>query len=316
LIVRSADMEIELDWRFAPGWRTTWKGRIEGLRADLRRLQPFNVPQQRQNEAWNAAMQWGVVRDFSTGPARHQLLLGFDLDRARTVQNGINADVSIGDSGVTIDTLEFKQAVLLQDQVSLGGLRLRASVQRSRTPLFEETGLVTSNTGPHLATNWDLGALYRVTPWASVYAGTQYAVETDHRQGGALLDDGSTPPPTALRQVQAGAKFQLFERRMDLGVEAFRLRQIDKLYTFAAALPGRFVDGAELDLSGRPRPGLDLSFGLALARGTDFVVDANGASGFEVPAVGLSRGSMHLLGSYQLPQALLNQSRLVVGYRA
>jgi len=316
LIVRSADMELELDWRFAPGWRTTWKGRVEGLRADLRRLQPFNEPQRRQNEAWNAAMQWGVVHDFSTGPARHQLLLGFDLDRSRTVQKGINADVNAGDSGVTIDTLEFKQAVLLQDQVSLGGLRLRASVQRSLTPLFDETGLVKSNTGRHLATNWDLGALYRVTPWASVYAGTQYAVETDHRQAGLVLDDGSTPPPTALRQFQAGAKFQLFERRMDLGVEAFRLRQTDKLYTLAAALPGRFVDGAELELSGRPRPGLDLSLGLAVARGTDFVVDANGASGFEVPAVSLPWGSLYLLGSYQLPQALLSQSRLVVGYRA
>lgn len=318
VLARFADVEADLDWRFAPGWRTTWKGRVEGLRTDAHRIQPFTVSLDRRKKAWNAAMQWGLVRDFSTGPVAHQVLLGLDLERSRSVEEGVNINGIDPDAVVTLDTREFKQALLLQDQVSLGRLRLRLAVQRARTPLFDEEtrGQFNFVSGRQLATNWDAGALLRLNEWASVYAGTQYAIQTDRRVAGLVLDDGTLPPDTKLRQFQAGAKFQLAERRVDLGVEAFRLRQDDQLIRLDGAVPGRLVDGVELELAGRPRPGLDLRMGLSLMRANDFVPDDTGTAGIRLPSIGVPWGRLHLLGAWQLPQALLGSSRLTVGYRA
>ena len=318
VLARFADVEADLDWRFAPGWRTTWKGRIEGLRTDLHRVQPFTVPVDRRKKAWNAGMQWGLVRDFSTGPAAHQLLLGLDLERSRSVEDGVNFNSSDPNAVATHDTREFRQALLLQDQVSIGRLRLRLAVQRARTPLFnEETrGRFDFVSGRQLATNWDTGALLRLNSWVSLYAGSQYAIQTDRRIAGLVLDDGTVPPDTKLNQFQAGAKFQLAEGRVDLGVEAFRLRQYDQLIRLQAAVPGRSVDGVELELSGRPRPSVDLRMGLSLMRANDFVPDNTGKAGIDIPATGVPWGSLYLLGTWQLPQALLGPSRFTLGYRA
>jgi outer membrane receptor protein involved in Fe transport len=106
------------------------------------------------------------------------------------------------------------------------------------------------------------------------------------------------------------------ERRVELGLEAFRLRQYDQLVRLQAAAPGRSVDGLELELAGRPWPGLDLRGGLSLMRANDFLPDDTGVAGIRIPATGVPWGTLHVLGTWQLPQVLQGSTRLTLGYRA
>ncbi len=316
VLASTGDVEVDLDWRFSPNWRTTWKARIEAVQSDMRRHQFDTVELARYNRGWNAGMQWGLVGDVATGPARHKLLLALDLERWRLLEQGVNIDGFDPNGVVDIRTQEFKQALLLQDQVQLGPLRLRLAVQRARTPLYEEQGFLNYTGERTLATSWDAGALYQLTPGVSVYGGTQFAIETDRRDAaGFTLDDGTTAPLGKLRQSQVGAKFQWPGGRMASSVEAFRLRQTDLSYSPSLVLPGRAVDGLEFEFSGRLRPDLDLNLGLTFMRGSEVVPTPDFLSGQTVALTGVPARSLFLLARYHLPEWMLAQSRLGIGLR-
>lgn len=317
MLASTGDVEVDLDWRFSPNWRTTWKARIEAVQSDMRRHQFNTVELVRHNRGWNAGMQWGLVGDVATGPARHKLLLALDLERWRLLEGGVNIDGVDPNGVVDIRTQEFKQALLLQDQVQFGPLRLRLAVQRARTPLYDEQGFFNYTGQRALATNWDAGALYQLTPGASVYAGTQYAIENDRRDAaGFTLDDGTPAPLGKLRQAQVGAKFQWSGGRLASTVEAFRLRHTDLAYSSSLVLPGRSVDGLEFDLSGRLRPDLDLNLGLTFMRGSGVLPTLDGLSGRTVALAGVPTRSLSLLARYQVPDWMWAQSRLGIGLRA
>lgn len=313
----TGDVEVDLQWRLSPAWRTTWKARIEAVQADLRRHQFDTVDLSRRSRAWNAGMQWGLIGDLATGPARHKLLLALDLERWRQVEDGVNIDGFDPNGVVTIRTQELKQALLVQDQVQLGPLRLRLAVQRARTPLYEEQGFLNYTGERTLVTNWDAGVLYQLTPAVSVYGGTQYAIETDRREaGGFTLDDGTEAPLGKLRQAQVGGKFQWLGGRLASTVEAFRLRQTDLTYSSSLVLPGRSIDGLEFELSGRVRPALDMSLGLTFMRGSEVVPTTDFLAGRTVALTGVPARSLYLLARYQLPESVLSHSRLGLGLRA
>jgi outer membrane receptor protein involved in Fe transport len=316
VLASTGDVEVDLDWRFSPNWRTTWKARIEAVQSDMRRHQFDTVDLARSNRGWNAGMQWGLVGDVATGPARHKLLLALDLERWRLLEQGVNTDGFDPNGVVDIRTQEFKQALLLQDQVQLGPLRLRLAVQRARTPLYEEQGVLNYTGERTLATSWDTGALYQLTPGVSVYGGTQFAIETDRREAiGFTLADGSTAPLGKLRQSQVGAKFQWLGGRLASTVEAFRLRHTDLAYSSSLVLPGRSLDGLEFELSGRLRPDLDLNLGFTFMRGSEVVPTPDFLSGRTVALTGVPARSLFLLARYQLPEWMLAQSRLGIGLR-
>jgi outer membrane receptor protein involved in Fe transport len=302
--------QLKLQWALLPRWRMTLAGMAEQLSADLRRHQPFTVPLLRTNNTWNGSLQWSVNAEVDTGPLNHKLLLGLDLDRSRFVIDGIELGDPAGT--VSLDVREHKQALVLQDLVQAGPVRLRVSVQRARMPQHEETlrfapgsenGAVDAfRAEPLLATNWDAGLLYQLRPALSVYAGTQYSIEADLRSSGETLADGSAPPPTLLRQVQVGLKGELPGGRLSWTTEAFRLRETDvRFYALGVAGAGRSVDGVELELAGRPAERLDLNLGWAYLRAVDTPL---GPYGFVVvPAGGVPRRSLHLLARYHLQDA-------------
>lgn len=159
---------LKLQWALLARWRMTLAGMAEELTADQRRHQPFTAALQRTSHTWNGALQWSLDGELDTGPLRHKLLLGMDLGRSRSVTRGID----LGDLAGTasLDVTEHKQALVLQDQVQAGPVRLRVSVQRARTPQHDETLRFAPGSGngsvdafraePLRATNWDAGVLY------------------------------------------------------------------------------------------------------------------------------------------------------------
>jgi iron complex outermembrane receptor protein len=323
ILASTADADLSVEWRMAPGWQLSWRARAEGLSSDLQRIQPLTAPLERRKRAWLAGMQWTLGTEFSTGPARHRLTAGVDVERRGQVEDGVNVGIDENDNDILITTefLELKQSLLLLDQVRLGPWRLRVGVQRTRMPFYRERGVFDLDAEPLLATNWDAGALVRLTEMVSVYAGTQYTVETDYREAGLVFEDGTPAAYTQLGQAQAGAKFDLRDGQLGLTVEAFHTRRAETTYfQVAETLPGRATDGVELELAGRLRPGLELNLAATFLRTTDTVLFGDENAGVvptaEFAAAGIPRRSLKMLMRYRLPETWLSGTRVGLGMQS
>jgi iron complex outermembrane receptor protein len=344
---RSTDIELDLSWQLSPQWRMAWKGRHERLNSDAREHRferGYSIDGdmagvallRSQTNAQSAGMQWGLIGDVDTGPMKHKLLVSLDLDRARS-QLGRGTSVWEVDpisyrpadplpatpdlaAYQTQTTRERKRSVLMQDQVRLGNWIARLAAQRSRS--YEPQN--PDGLPEPAIVNWDGGLLYQITPAASVYAGTQYTVESYVESANFLPGYTPSPPLRKLRQTQAGTKLELLERRLSLTLEAFRLRQVSAKQSPSQlpdgvdldSLPGRSVDGAEAELSGRVSRALDLQLGVNLIRARDVGPYSPTLQNVEMPVTGVPKRALHLLARYRLPSAEPVRNSVGLGFRA
>jgi iron complex outermembrane receptor protein len=314
-----ADMGMDLEWRFARQWRWNLRTRFEAVTTEQYVAQPGFRIEGRRSDWWNAALQLGLVGEVQTGPVRHQLLLGLDLADWRTRL----ADPAFVAGDLTalgrLDAQDEKREVILQDHLRLGALRVRLAGQVVRVPLYTQG---TAGTG-EARLNWDAGALYRLSPRWSVYAGTQSSVETDViRTIGSALVSGVLEP-TETRQGQAGTRLDFLHNRLAFTLEGFQIRQtnvpvfdglsFDNTYSF---IPRRTVRGLELDVTGRPLPFWELQLGMSFMKADDLLESAGDVIDPQAPAPGISSRSMHLLSRFHLPGRWLRQTRLSLAYRA
>ncbi len=330
LLSGSADAELGLEWRLRPRWRMTLKTRIEAVDNDLRQQIPLGPPVERRISWWNTALQWGLVGDVETGPVRHKILLGVDLAdwRARLLDTTSAVDdlASLG----RIDVGDVKREILLQDQLRFGNLRVRLAAQAARVPEYDVgTGGAVSAGRGRRAVNWDAGVLYRLSPSASVYAGSQYSIETDiTRAIGSAIFEGAGEP-TRTQQLQGGLKLDLLDDSLALTLEAYRTEQVNVPSSpFAGSVggssavfvitPRRVVEGLEVDLAGRPWPALDIQLGMSFMRASDLLPPPSGSAGQEVyvPAGAIPARAMHLLSRYALPERWMPNTRLGLTFRA
>jgi iron complex outermembrane receptor protein len=313
---------VNLRWNLSPQWGLTMNSMVETFKDDVLRHQSYTAPQDRNSRSRNVSTQWGLVGEIGHGVVKHRVLLGLDGSRWRAVTNGV--DIQDGGGPLKVDIRESKAALLLQDEVSVGPLRLRAAVQRARTPTHDEfrqrlgNGLAIAprNYLPVNATNWDAGALYQLRPTLGFYVGAQETTEANLTLPEEQNNDGSPIPPSVTRQIQAGLKFSTANRQLAGTVEVFRIRQTNfKLFntldfTIAA---GRASDGVEFELSGRPVPRIDLSLGFTYLRtidgaGGDLLVDTKAS---QVPS-----RSLYLLSRIRLDDGFAHDPHLGVAFRA
>ena len=329
---RSADLQLDVDWRLSPRWRVNLKARAEAVDNDTRRHQPFTVPVLRRDRTWQQTLQSGLLGDLVTGPARHQVLLGLDLQRRHLLNAGIN-NLASGDPDdrSTLDVRDVRRVLLLQDQISLGRWRVRLAAQRAVIPDSDVSTGSTADAlqpviiGRNYGTNWDAGALYRLSESASVYAGAQSTIEAGrYSADDFVLFDGSARVPARMRQVQAGLKLEWPERRLALTVEAFTIRILDQAFATNEGLrrlPGRYVNGLEAELSGRPVPALEFTAGLTVMRANDVLYRyrmpaSPDLESFEAASTAIPARSLNLLARYSLPEEVLSNARLGLGFRA
>jgi outer membrane receptor protein involved in Fe transport len=331
-VSRSADLQFDLDWRLSPRWRINLKVRAEAVDNDTRRHQPFTASVLRRDRTWQQTLQSGLLGDLATGPVRHQVLLGLDLQRRHVLSAGVNG-VAVGnpEARATVDVRDVRQVLLLQDQISLGRWRVRLAAQRALIPDNEASAGATADAlqpvaiGKNYGTNWDAGALVHLSASTSVYAGAQSIIEAGrYSADDFVLADGAMRTPARMRQVQAGLKLDWPDRRMGLTVEAFRIRILDQAFVTNEGirlLPGRYVNGLELELQGRPLPALELSAALSVMRANDVnyrykMPSSPELEAFESASTAIPARSLNLLARYRLPESLLADSRLGVGVRA
>jgi len=312
-----------LRWSLSPTWHLTLNSMVETYQDDVLRHQSFTPTQDRNSRSLNTSMQWSLQGELNHGSVKHRLLLGLDASRWRAVTRGV--DIQDGGGPLQVDIRESKAALLLQDELSAGPLRLRAAVQRARTPTHDEfrlrlgdgAAIPPRNFLPVDATNWDAGLLYQLRPTLALYVGAQETTEANLTLPEDQLNaDGAPIPPSVTRQLQAGLKFSTANRQLAGSIEAFRVRQSNfkLLNTFDFVIgAGRASDGVEFELSGRPLPRIDLSLGFTYLRtvdgaGGDLLVDTRAA---QVP-----RRSMYLLSRLRLDDGFAQDSHLGLAFRA
>jgi iron complex outermembrane receptor protein len=298
-------------WTLTPQWSLSLATLVEATQTDSLRHQPFTPPDTRFGEGLNVLGQLGLTGEIRQDNIKHRLLLGLDAGGWRTLTDGV--DLLDNQGLLNVDIHERKLALVLQDEVTTGPLRLRASVQHARTPQREEirrrigSGELQSRRSylPVSANNWDAGMLVQIAPGLAAYAGTQKTTEAnlvlpgdEFAQDSPDIPDGVPLPPTTTRQVQAGLRIVPGPRLTFTG-EAFRLRQdnLKLLNTFSLVIPGRASEGVELELTGRLRPNLDLSLGFTYLRCTE---TPEGGTGMVFECAQVPRRSMHLLSRIRL----------------
>ncbi len=267
-------------------------------------------------------LQNDVTATFYQGLLTHNVTLGFDYSRSRvgssdyvfndfasTAYNISSASALAPVRTVLDPTTYFHQSgspwsidssLLLQDQITLGQpWELLLAVRRSAYELstYDENG---QPWNLHKA-QWvpNAGLVYKLTPDIALYASAASGFQPD-----TLLGKNGRPlEPAISRQVEAGAKFNLFDHRARLTASWYRImldRSVDLFSLeppyFAIPGPGQTNRGVEIEFTGRIAPGTDITSSYTQAR----VLNHDGT-----PATGSPRQRFNLWIGYRVQHGVM-----------
>lgn len=256
---------------------------------------------------------WTWQNDLSTtfrhGDVTHTLLMGLDLARTHAGDNGsgsteegVTADISNRDAVIVTRPLAYdlrsssdfsakfnalvapvsttvqalggswqtNAGLYLQDQMAIGE-QWNVLVALRRTEYELETRWQDGSPRRVHKSRWipKLGVVYKVSPTIAVYADTSTGFQPDPLLG----KDGQPLPVATSRQVELGAKFDLFDQRARLTTALYRIHvdhSIDLVSPeppfFATPGPGQTNRGLEVEFAGQVAPGFDVLASLTEAR--------------------------------------------------
>ncbi|WP_233496826.1 TonB-dependent receptor [Dyella sp. AtDHG13] len=229
------------------------------------------------------SMQNDFIRVFGTGPVTHTVTLGMDYSRSRVgrtddavhVYDGVYnlfADPALPrvsavmqpDDNVPIagSPWSVNSGLFLQDQLSLGEhWDMLVAARRS----YYEVSSTDSEGNPWTPrrTKWvpNAGIVYKLTPDIAFYGGTSNGFQPLSYLG----ENGRPLVPALSRQLEVGAKLNLFHEQAWLAVSLYRI-MLDHSYLFleetpnvASFGPGQTNRGLEIEFAGRVAPGLDIT---------------------------------------------------------
>lgn len=238
----------------------------------------------RYNDAYYS-LQSDLIGVFEMGSLTHTVTMGFDYSRSHigrsddyvhpydggaynlftskplaTVQSVIlpSDDQSLAGTNWSVDS-----GLFMQDQLSLGE-RWDVLLALRRAAYEVSTDDAAGNPWTPRRTKWvpNAGVVYKLTPDVAFYGGTSSGFQPVSYLG----DNGRPLVPALSRQLEAGAKFNLFDERARLTVSLYRI-MLDHSYVlvedqppfFASLGPGQTNRGVEVEFVGQLRPGLELS---------------------------------------------------------
>ncbi|WP_448099387.1 TonB-dependent siderophore receptor [Luteibacter yeojuensis] len=256
---------------------------------------------------------WTWQNDLSTtfrhGDVTHTLLMGLDLARTHAGDNGsgsteegVTADTSNSDAVIVTRPLAYglrsssdfstkfnalvapvsttvqalggswqtNAGLYLQDQMAIGE-QWNVLVALRRTKYELETRWQDGSPRRVHKSRWipKLGVVYKVSPTVAVYVDTSTGFQPDPLLG----KDGQPLPVATSRQVELGAKLDLFDQRARLTAALYRIHvdhSIDLVSPeppfFATPGPGQTNRGLEVEFAGQVAPGFDVLASLTEAR--------------------------------------------------
>lgn len=248
---------------------------------------------------------WTWQNDLSTtfrhGDVTHTLLMGLDLARTHagdngggSIEEGVTADTSNSDAVIVTRPLAYdlrsssdfsakfnalvapvsttvqalggswqtNAGLYLQDQMAIGE-QWNVLVALRRTKYELETRWQDGSPRRVHKSRWipKLGVVYKVSPTVALYSDISTGFQPDPLLG----KDGQPLPVATSRQVELGAKFDLFDQRARLTAALYRIHvdhSIDLVSPeppfFATPGPGQTNRGLELEFAGQVAPGLDV----------------------------------------------------------
>jgi len=274
-----------------------------------------------------------MVGVFELGRFTHTVTLGYDYSRSRVGHTddyvhvygsgtyNVFTDPSLPTVASVIqpqDNLPLEgtpwsidSGLLLQDQVALGEhWDALLAVRRAAYQISTED--VAGNAwNPH-RTKWvpNAGLVYKPTPDMAFYASTASGFQPVT----ALGRNGRPLVPALSRQLEAGAKFNLFDDRARLTVSLYRI-MLDHSYVvfsdqppgFAVQGPGQTNRGVEVEFVGQVMPGLEITSSYTNA----LISNHDGSQ-----ATGAPRQRVNLWASYWFQGGALRGWGVAVGTRA
>ncbi|QEE23799.1 TonB-dependent receptor [Rhodanobacter glycinis] len=247
-------------------------------------------------------LQNELAGHFEQGALTHELLFGFDYARTRTGTGTGNGSDALADTANTVTTSRLhsfnlmlgghlpsarsnelsidavrplggswstQTGVFAQDQIAVGESWDVLAALRRTTYALHGNGTDTAPTQRRSIWIPRLGVVYKPAPDVSLYASSATGFQADSLLG----EDGRPLPPSVSRQLEAGARFGLFDQRARLTVATYRIRldhSVDLISPeppyFATPGPGQTNRGVEIEFEGQPLPGLDLSTSYTQAR--------------------------------------------------
>ncbi|MFC4526029.1 TonB-dependent siderophore receptor [Dyella halodurans] len=269
------------------------------------------------------SLQNDLVGVFGAGQVTHTVTLGFDYSRSRlghsddflhaydgaqfnlftsaplpSVASVIQPadNLPLGGTPWSIDS-----GLFLQDQLALGEhWNVLAAVRRAA---YEVATVDTAgNPWNPRRTKWvpNAGLVYKLTADVALYS----SMASGFQPVSFLGENGRPLVPALSRQLEAGAKFNLFDQRARLTLSLYRI-MLDHSYVLVSPQPPNFAElgpgqtnrGAELELAGQLAPGLDISSSYTFAQ----ISNHDGTA-----ATGAPRQRFNLWASYWFQGAALH----------
>jgi iron complex outermembrane recepter protein len=239
-------------------------------------------------------LQNDVTASFGNSWMQHTLVLGFDYSRIQ-LGNGYYAFSNDGEgmpyniftggplppAGSALSAGDYangyfsglpwttETGLFLQDQIALG-THWQILVAWRRTGYELQTYYPDGAPWNQRRVQWvpNYGVVYKLTPDMSIYANTSNGFQPDTGLG----KDNHPLPPALSRQIELGAKFDLFQNKARLTVAGYRIMlnnsadliSLQPPYYFISG-PGQSNKGVELEFNGDVAPGWDVSAALTNA---------------------------------------------------
>uniref|UniRef100_UPI001914EA2A TonB-dependent siderophore receptor n=1 Tax=Dyella sp. EPa41 TaxID=1561194 RepID=UPI001914EA2A len=231
------------------------------------------------------SLQNDLIRSFDTGSLQHTVTLGADYARSRighsddyvhAYDDGVYNLFSSRQLPIVASVIQpqdnqplggtpwsVDSGLFLQDQLAWGEhWEMLLALRRAGYEVSTED--VDGNPWTPRRTKWvpNIGLVYKLTPDIALYGGTSNGFQPVSYLG----ENGRPLVPALSRQLEAGAKFNLFNERARLTVSLYRIT-LDHSYllvdeqppNFASFGPGQTNRGVEVEFAGEVAPGLDLS---------------------------------------------------------
>ncbi|QTF09124.1 TonB-dependent receptor [Brenneria izadpanahii] len=268
---------------------------------------------------------------FDTGPLAHNILLGYDYQRART----ISWDLSAGRIYTTAnyndpDSLSFpaipdpsyesyklnqvQKGYIFQDQIDVWDkLHFQLSAKRAEWTLRSTT----SSTGDKKIRKWipSYGVSYDITPEIAVYANllnSFYSTGTVNTRTKELMD------PSTGKSKEAGLKFNLLDDNLTITTALFHIVQKNVAVTDisgnAVGAEGRETKGFDFDLNGQILPGWNIAASYTFAQPKD--PDRTALTGYQGKITGQPKHTGSIWTTYELQEGRLQGLGFGVGIDA
>ena len=230
-------------------------------------------------------LQNDITGTFGRGLLTHTITVGIDFTRSQVGSydyvfnnfNGVPYNIFTGSrlppvTSVVDPTTDLHapgspwsndSGLFLQDQIAIGEYwDLLLALRRTA---YELSTYDTNDNPWNLhKTQWvpNVGLVYKITPNIALYGSSASGFQPDSYLG----KNGRPLVPVMSRQIEAGAKFDLFQDRARLTISGYRImvdRSVDLVSPeppyYVTPGPGQTNKGVEIELTGRIAPGMDIT---------------------------------------------------------